>query len=57
MYFRPGTGGMSHRIPRHHDYGTSQSPSGHSTAKLDNYGSHGTKVGVATKIQILVLPK
>ena len=57
MYFRPGTGRMSHGIPRHHDNGTSQNPSGHSTAKLDNYGSLRTNVGVATKIQILVLPK
>ena len=45
-------GEMSHRILRHLDNGTFQSPSGHSTAMLDNYGSLGTKVGVATMIQI-----
>ena len=49
MYFRPGNGGMSHGILMYHDNGTSQSPSGHSTAK---YGSLGTKVGVATRIHI-----
>ena len=35
MHPRPGTGGMSKRL---WDNGMSRSPSGHSTAKLDNYG-------------------